>query len=211
MSPVDSPHKGQMCTTHSVHPGTDLQDPINEFKPQNPKKVEGTRVKKLINKQIWNGYGMHCGKYRARIILPTYTRQRRQAEGGVGFGGWWWWLCVCVRVGFGESQTSTSHFQFVETGNIYSSKSETRSFDILFDLPLNKSLSKLGDLGRHCAHYDVIVMLTKITLWYITAGSMPQLHNSPIAVNLQYQLVYTTKNHMLITQDKRIRWYVTVL
>ena len=71
-------------------------------------KVEGTRVKKLINKQIWNGSGMHCGKYKARIILPTYRRQgdgRRGDGGGSGFRwvvGWWWWcVCVCVCGGGG--------------------------------------------------------------------------------------------------------------
>ena len=39
----------------------------------------------------------------------------------------------------------------------------TRSFDDFFDLRLNKQLSKnheAGDLRRHRAHYDVIVMLT---------------------------------------------------
>ena len=37
----------------------------------------------------------------------------------------------------------------------------TRSFDVFFDLRLNKRLSKqswAGDLRRHRAHYDVIVM-----------------------------------------------------
>ena len=40
----------------------------------------------------------------------------------------------------------------------------TRSFDVFFDLYPNKRLSKqwsddeAGDLGRHRAHYDVIVM-----------------------------------------------------
>ena len=36
-----------------------------------------------------------------------------------------------------------------------------RSFDVFFDLRLNKLLStnrEAGDLRRHCAHYDVIVM-----------------------------------------------------
>ena len=38
----------------------------------------------------------------------------------------------------------------------------TRSFDVFFDLRLNKGLSKnnreAGDLRRYSAHYDVIVM-----------------------------------------------------
>ena len=35
----------------------------------------------------------------------------------------------------------------------------TRSFDIFFHLRLNKRLSNAGDLRRHCAHYDVIVVV----------------------------------------------------
>ena len=35
----------------------------------------------------------------------------------------------------------------------------TRGFDVFFDLHLNKQLSNAGDLGRHCAHYDVIVII----------------------------------------------------
>ena len=42
----------------------------------------------------------------------------------------------------------------------------TRSFDIFFDLRLNRRLSKnnrdTGDLRRYRAHYDVIVMVWKI-------------------------------------------------
>ena len=36
----------------------------------------------------------------------------------------------------------------------------TQSFDVFFDLPLNKRLSKqsAGDLRRHRAHYDVTVL-----------------------------------------------------
>ena len=50
----------------------------------------------------------------------------------------------------------------------------TRSFDVFFDMRLNKRLSKnrdAGDLRRHLAHYDVIVMwfvLLKWTLQYTT-------------------------------------------
>ena len=39
----------------------------------------------------------------------------------------------------------------------------TRSFDVFFDLRLNKRLSKnyeAGDLRRHRAHYHVILMVT---------------------------------------------------
>ena len=46
------------------------------------------------------------------------------------------------------------------TGEFPSQRPVTRSFDIFFDLRLNKRLSKQsrrGDLRRHRVHYDVIV------------------------------------------------------
>ena len=47
------------------------------------------------------------------------------------------------------------------TGEFPSQRPVTRSFDVFFDLRLNKLLSKqswAGDLRRHRAHYDVTVM-----------------------------------------------------
>ena len=46
------------------------------------------------------------------------------------------------------------------TGEFPAQRPVTRSFDIFFDLRLNKRLSirEAGDLRRHRAHYDVIVM-----------------------------------------------------
>ena len=45
-------------------------------------------------------------------------------------------------------------------------KAVTRSFDVFFDLRLNKQLSrKAGDLRRHRAHYDVTVMLWWESIW----------------------------------------------
>ena len=47
------------------------------------------------------------------------------------------------------------------TGEFPAQKPVTRSFDVFFDLWLNKQLRKqscAGDLRRHRAHYDVIVM-----------------------------------------------------
>ena len=46
-------------------------------------------------------------------------------------------------------------------GEFPSQRPVTRSFDVFFDLHLNKRLSKnrvAGDLRRHRAHYDVNVM-----------------------------------------------------
>ena len=47
------------------------------------------------------------------------------------------------------------------TGEFPAQKPVTRSFDVFFDLRLDKSLSELsrGDLRRYHAHYDVTVML----------------------------------------------------
>ena len=47
------------------------------------------------------------------------------------------------------------------TGEFPAQRPVTRSFDVFFDLRLNKRLSKqsrAGDLKRHRAHYDVTVM-----------------------------------------------------
>ena len=48
------------------------------------------------------------------------------------------------------------------TGEFPAQRSVTRSFDVFFDLRLNKRLSKqswdTGNLRRHRANYDVIVM-----------------------------------------------------
>ena len=47
------------------------------------------------------------------------------------------------------------------TSEFHAQRPVTRSFDVFFDLRLNKRLSKqceAGDLIRHRAHYDVIVM-----------------------------------------------------
>ena len=47
------------------------------------------------------------------------------------------------------------------TGQFPSQRSVTRSFDVFFDLRLYKqwvNTREAGDLSRHRAHYDVIVM-----------------------------------------------------
>ena len=62
-----------------------------------------------------------------------------------------------------------------QNGEFPSQRPVTRSFDVFFDLYLNKQLSKkpeAGDLRRHRAHYDIIVMLTTAptaTGWRITS------------------------------------------
>ena len=44
------------------------------------------------------------------------------------------------------------------TGEFLAQRPVTRSFDVFFDLHLNKE-SWAGDLRRHRVHYDVIVMI----------------------------------------------------
>ena len=51
------------------------------------------------------------------------------------------------------------------TGEFPTQRPVTRSFDICLDLHLNKRLSKnrdAGDLRRHRAHYDVIIMMSVV-------------------------------------------------
>ena len=54
------------------------------------------------------------------------------------------------------------------TGEFPALRPVTQSFDVFFDLRLNKQLSinsrGAGDLRRHRAHYDVIVMGFDITV-----------------------------------------------
>ena len=51
--------------------------------------------------------------------------------------------------------------EFTWTGEFPAQRPVTRSFDVFFDLRLNKRLSKnraSGDLRHHRGHYDVIVI-----------------------------------------------------
>ena len=55
------------------------------------------------------------------------------------------------------------------TGEFLAQRPVTRSFDVFFDLRVNKQFSwinnrKAGDLRRYRAHYDVIVMLCPIAI-----------------------------------------------
>ena len=52
-------------------------------------------------------------------------------------------------------------------GDFPAQRAVTRNFDVFFDLRSNKLLSnnrEAGDLRGHRAHYDVIVMMSKIVL-----------------------------------------------
>ena len=48
--------------------------------------------------------------------------------------------------------------EFTGPGEFPTQRPVTRSFDVFFNLRPNKRLSEAGDLRRHRAHYDVIVM-----------------------------------------------------
>ena len=69
------------------------------------------------------------------------------------------------------------------TGEFHAQRPATRSFDVFFDLRLNKRLSKQswgwrfetpGDLRRHRAHYDVTVMY--ISHWAARVNSQNRPH-----------------------------------
>ena len=71
------------------------------------------------------------------------------------------------------------------TGEFLWHRPVTRSFDVFFDLRLNKRLSKqdAGDLRRHRAHYDVTVMWCRIVIqwsglpWDLSAFNASLLSN----------------------------------
>ena len=67
--------------------------------------------------------------------------------------------------------------EFNGPGEFPTQRPVTRSFDVFFDLRLNKQLSKnsgeAGDLRRYRAHYDVTVMISlwpSDTLWWHISG-----------------------------------------
>ena len=58
--------------------------------------------------------------------------------------------------------------EFTGPGEFLTQRPVTRSFDVFFDLRLNKGWvnnREAGDLRRHCGHYDVNVMILSIK-WY---------------------------------------------
>ena len=55
--------------------------------------------------------------------------------------------------------------EFTGPGEFPTQRPVTRSFDVFFDLCLNKWLSEAGDLRRYRAHYDVIVMGSTLSVW----------------------------------------------
>ena len=64
-------------------------------------------------------------------------------------------------------QMETGHWCREFTGEFPTQRPVTLSFDVLFDLRLNKRFSKADDLRHHRAHYDVTVMgNTQINIIY---------------------------------------------
>ena len=100
--------------------------------------------------------------------------------------------------------TSSNGNIFHVTGHLYgeftgprwipAQRPVTRSFDVFFDLHLNKGLGKqageAGDLRRYRAHYDVIVMICGVlilscslimtNLRYSTSNAQPSAPPQPI-------------------------------
>ena len=79
------------------------------------------------------------------------------------------------------------------TGEFLSHRPVTRSFDVFFDLRLNKRLSKqdAGDLRRHRAHYDVTVMWCRIVIqWSVQPWDLSAFNASLMS---NFQLVKRVK------------------
>ena len=78
-------------------------------------------------------------------------------------------FCVAMMT---SSKGNIFHVTVLVTGEFSSQMPVTRSFDIFFDLRLNKwssSNQHAGDLRRHLAHYDVTVMgnvISEALMWY---------------------------------------------
>ena len=78
------------------------------------------------------------------------------------------------------------------TGEFPEQRSMTRSLDVFFNLRRNQLLSKqwrTGDLGRHRAHYDVIVMYLCVTISF----------RIPVWLNIPLRSIFDiTWNHIMI-------------
>ena len=89
------------------------------------------------------------------------------------------------------------------TGEFPAQRPVTRSFDVFLDLHLNTRLSKInreaGDLRRYRAHYDVIVMWTKLSLLtYVYASLRTPWVNWPHSVEAK-KLTPLHSRHCLST------------
>ena len=64
------------------------------------------------------------------------------------------------------------------TGELATQRPVTRRFEIFFEMRLNKRLCEAGDLRRHRAHYDVIVILVWQQKWICESSRRAYLHPS---------------------------------
>ena len=67
------------------------------------------------------------------------------------------------------------------TGEFTSERPVMWSFDVFYDLRMNKRLSEnrdAGDLRRQSAHYDVILMIDKYTIriWWVSQDTLTKAH-----------------------------------
>ena len=83
------------------------------------------------------------------------------------------------------------------TGGFSSQRPVTRSFDVFFDLRLNKWVNNrdAGDLRRRRAHYDVIVMEVEITLEDVGKIGMCQITTVRTYQTFQYAFYRYALSH----------------
>ena len=123
-------------------------------------------IESYVDKRMGSTYGPPGGRRMIVFIddvnMPIINEWGDQVSGSemehAIHGGYSWWrhqiekfsasLAICA----GNSPV---------TGEFPAQRPVKRSFDVFFDLPLNKrwvNNREAGDLRRYCAHYDVTVM-----------------------------------------------------
>ena len=118
---------------------------------QNIKLVVNSSASSVFKQAVpistpWILFAIQCLAWNFRMYLPWL-------ETVVKVISWKIWIVIM--------SSNENIFRVTATGGFHTQKPLTRSFDVFFDLRLNKCLSKrdASDLRRHPAHYDATVVI----------------------------------------------------
>ena len=103
------------------------------------------------------------------------------------------------------------------TGEFPAQRPVTRSFDVLFDLRPNKWLSKQshGDLRRHCAHHDVIVMklplVYTLTFRFMTKSTTTKFTNADNGLYFNIKTIFPGREITVIKISRSLNRLIFIM
>ena len=143
--------------------------------------VSGTFVYWFDSKLWWSIGRTNCLHHSTRRDMYSHHIPFLGCTGGwYQFMPWLLRLFIILQTGIEQINTPWWRHQMETlsalpvTGEFPAQRSVTRSFDVFFDLRLNKSWvnnREAGDLRRYRAHYDVTVMSKKLCLKHLLPHS----------------------------------------